>query len=336
MKLKPKKHLGFLVGIITVSLLTTIFLLPDSNQSQIFLESANNQFKVSFDITDSDHANLLKLFNNLNIPKSTEQGFSFELDSTSSAKLAYISPIKSKLSFAPRSISFNGNLSHEPFLSTFTSPTLNIPKNTNLAIFAPNLIDFVNAHYSYPLPITDWLKENVTQSSNQILIFYGESPNYALFIQNEQNDLSSLKNLKFDQALDIIYKEETQQDIIYHFFNIPSENDENPKNLSVFNFNNWLVLASSQETALFITDVQKSRSDSIIFPNDKNLKNINFMLYYNNPRDYQTSKNLLNMLLPNSDLTDTAQNSIAQALEKIENAILILKGNEFSGLIKVK
>src|SRR3989344_6872233 len=104
MKLIPKKFLGFCVITVVAIISLVFFLTKDANKSLITATSGENKFFINFDLKTKDQKNLSKILENLQIPQSTQEDLSFELDSTSSASFAYLTPLRVNPIISTRSI----------------------------------------------------------------------------------------------------------------------------------------------------------------------------------------------------------------------------------------
>ncbi|MBI2598655.1 hypothetical protein HYW40_00305, partial [Candidatus Curtissbacteria bacterium] len=100
---------------LTASLLIPLFIAlsifvftKNRFQSTFTIESGLNKFKLSFNLQKSDESKLSDILSELDLPQSVKQGIEFELDATSQAKLAYVSPLKAKMKLGTNYLNFSG------------------------------------------------------------------------------------------------------------------------------------------------------------------------------------------------------------------------------------
>src|SRR3989344_7010520 len=223
MKLIPKKFLGFWVIVVVAIISLVFFLTKDANKSLITIASGENKFFVNFDLKTKDQKNLSKILENLQIPQNSQEDLSFELDSTSSASLAHLIPIKVNPIISTKSISFSGTVSHSPFIKKLSPKRIKVPQDFNLAVFAPNVLDFVTTRNLYPENLVNWLKNNFSPTSGQYLIIFGKNAQFALIVEKTEIDLSSLKSIELSDQSETSYKEEVRADTIFYLMNRSEE-----------------------------------------------------------------------------------------------------------------
>src|SRR3990167_7355662 len=135
MKLTPKITLGLLTLIAIATL--TLVVISSKEQSHLLLTSQTNRFKLEPFIQKNDEDSFTFLLSRLDIPENFRQGIQFELDSTSSAKLEFVTPAKISLNLTKNSINFSGETTI-PLLSNQTEiKQIKFPASTNLAVFSP-------------------------------------------------------------------------------------------------------------------------------------------------------------------------------------------------------
>lgn len=327
MKSIPKKHLMFWVFTAAAIILTFFLLKKDLLKSSISITGNENKFFVNLNLKSSDQKNFEKLLANLEIPKNILDSFSFELDSTSSASLAYITPIKLNPKIKDKSISFSGQISRSPFSRELSAQKIKIPKDYTLATLAPNVLDFVLKRNSYPEHLAAWIETNFNKETGQYLIILRGGSDFVALSQNIDSDLEGLKNVYVEKNLEAQIKEETQNDTSMLLINLENGIDKGPKTIALFKLDDEIVLASSREAALRIIEAQKS-SNFVEFPKEKINQDSTFILRINSAGESQNSD------IASYFFKDTE--NISKSLDKISEINLALKGKEISGLIILK
>lgn len=335
MRLKPKKYLGLLVVLVFIAFLF-IIIGWGRNISSLVLYAKENKFVLEFNVLKKDEKSFSKVLENLSIPQSVASNVGFELDATSSAKLTYLTPIRADLGFSDQTLFFSGEMSRSPFFSGTAPETLKVPKSFNLAVFAPNVSQFIITRYSFPSEFVRWLEKNFNGESGQYLVIFGSNADFALLVKNDKVDLSSLKDIQFVKDLELRYKEEIEANINFHFLRLPEVQEGRELTAAFFYIDDWFVFSSSREAAFEFAKVYKTQGSSIDFPGGKTNGNVTFALLFNNSRDNPINQNFNKLLFTDTGFADSKAAGIAKTLEKVENLTFILKTFEFSGLINIK
>lgn len=326
MKLSPKVFFGLLAIPLTLAIIFFIFRSCCQKLSSLSISSEKNKFRVSFNIGEKDKDNFEKFLTNLEIPSEIGSGASFRLDATSSAMLTFFTPIKTDLQLSSKEISFSGKISHKPS-NNFRVENIKVPKSTRLAVFASNVIDFLNSRYSLPEEFLKWLSKNFPTDKGQYLIIFGENYDFAVLAKSDKVNFDDLKN--------ITYKEETDQDVTFHFLKLNKDPSQQQLTATIFNLNGYTILCSSLSCARTITSVLKSGEQSSTFPSVKEGQQLAFTMLYNNTAS-PINQNFKSLLFSDSDNLNNQQRKIIDTLEKIDKVSFTLKANNFSGLIKIK
>ncbi|KKR86769.1 MAG: hypothetical protein UU34_C0010G0012 [Candidatus Curtissbacteria bacterium GW2011_GWA1_41_11] len=332
MKLIPKKFLGFWVIVVVAIISLVFFLTKDANKSLITIASGENKFFVNFDLKTKDQKNLSKILENLQIPQNSQEDLSFELDSTSSASLAHLIPIKVNPIISTKSISFSGTVSHSPFIEKLSPKRIKVPQDFNLAVFAPNVLDFVTTRNLYPENLVNWLKNNFSPTSGQYLIIFGKNAQFALIVEKTEIDLSSLKSIELSDQSETSYKEEVRADTIFYLMNIISSEGKSEA-VTFFQQENWVVFASSREAAFKIADSLQSKN-STDFPSFNFDSDSNFLLFFTNKQGEQLSESFINLISRQN--SGIANPNLQKILREVEEINFALKATRFSGLISLK
>src|SRR3990167_10415621 len=91
-------RIKIILGIFFLIVLGGVFWV-NRPASQIILTAYNNKFNVNFQISSRDKTQAAALLGQANLPQNILEGVQFELDATSSARLAHITPVTIDLEF---------------------------------------------------------------------------------------------------------------------------------------------------------------------------------------------------------------------------------------------
>ncbi len=314
------------LGIILFFLLFLAVGAPFRSPTVVTLDILENRFKLNFEVAKNDQAPLSKALEQLGLPQSIKEGVEFELDATSSAKLAMLTPIKANLDFSSGKIKFNGSL-HTSFLKEIVMEEFKLPKSTNLAIFAPSFGEFLKVKFHLPPEFHKWLDENLKEEG-QYLVFLGERADFAIIFKSETADFEGLKNIRIEGE-EFPYKVESGEDIDFHLLKLREVQDQEPQTFTFFQIGNWVFMGSSYEASQKLIEAQRSPASQAFIFKAPTAKPISLFISFQNEKKDMISEEFQDFLLPQA-----AQ--LAQVAEKIENFEFILKGKDFSGLIEVE
>jgi len=314
----------FLIIIIFVAKFIDV---QDRNSGQITLTADQNKFKLNFNLTNQDLIKFSKVLNKLNLPQSVKDGIEFELDATSSAKLAFTTPIKTNFNILPEKITFQGQID-KSFVNDQAAESLKIPASTNLAVFGNNIAEFVMARLNLPDQLSTWFLKNLNFQNGQYFIVFGANSDFALVFKNPSTDIDGLKNIKDVKSNQFLYMEESIENIKLYLLKLPESLDEEDLTVAFFQEGDWTFFASSHEAAQELVKIQKSQRPSINFPL-KNNSLISLILLYRNSDQNPIGENFPALIFAgNGGLTKT--------IDQIEEFEFILKKDKFSGLINLK
>lgn len=321
-------------GILAIFLFLAIIIFvtkfissQDRNSSQIILTANQNKFKLNFNLTKQDLAKFSKVLDKLNLPQSVKDGIEFELDATSSAKLAFTTPIKTNFNILPEKITFQGQID-KSFVNDQAAESLKIPASTNLAVFGNNIAEFVRARLNLPDEFADWFSKNLISAQGQYFLVFGANSDFALVFKNPSIDIDGLKNIKDAKSNQSLYKEEPIDNIKLYLLKLPESLDEKDLTVAFFQEGDFVFFASSHEAAQELIKIQKSQSPSINFPPNDNSE-ISLILLYKNSDKNPIGENFPSLIFAgNGGLTKT--------IHQIEEFEFILKKDKFSGLINLK
>ena len=334
MKLKPHL-LGILVISITASI--TVFYIS----KQIFAKSTltiipkENKFTVNFNLAKQHKNDISKILEKLGISQSVLEGFNFQLDATSSAALAYISPIKATISPSDNTIYLDGNITRSLLPQNLPIENLREPKSSNLIVFAPNILDLILDKTSYSQNLKDWLKLNFEGYNGQYLFVFGSNADFALLAKSNHVDLTTLKNLEADKSGESPYKEEERNGINYHLLNISQAQSVNSQTLAIFSKDKWVIFASSPEAAYLVADSLGSNTEFISISDFKVSDTAALVIILRNSKDYPISQDLIDFFIDQASDSNNIQ-KFKNTQDYLEKVVIILKDANFSGLINIK
>ncbi len=333
MKLTPRIILGIAATALIIASIALAIVFTKKDQSYILLTSKENRFDLNFRVQKKDQENFQKILSSLEIPQDVQNGVNFQLDSTSSARLNFLAPIKASLNLKDKSVNLSGETSIPMFLYQSSINQVRLPKSTNLAIFAPSLENFVKARLNLPQNISSWLDKNFSQANGSYLAVYGPNPDYSLLIKKDQISFDDLRNLK-DSNGDAIYKEESSGDIKLHFLQTPSTNFQDQQTLTFFQLGTYQVMSSSPAAAKSLIDAQKSQ-DYYKFPQESNQKAA-LLAEFSNSNENTISDQAESFLLQSWERSISSKTKLASSIKRIKFASFALKEQSFSGLINLK
>ena len=301
--------------------------LQDRNSSQITLTANQNKFKLNFNLTNQDLTKFSKVLDKLNLPQSVKDGIEFELDATSSAKLAFTAPIKANLNILPEKIIFQGEVD-KSFLSDQEAESIKIPASTNLVVFGNNVAEFVRSRLNLPDQFSDWFSKNLISAQGQYFIVFGPNSDFALVFKNPSIDIDGLKNIKDIRSNQSLYKEESIDNIKLYLLKLSESLDEKDLTIVFFQEGDWTFFASSREAAQELIKIQKSQTPSINFP-QKRTTGVSLIIIFRNNGENSIGENFSNFIFQEG-------NNLAKSIDRIKNFEFILKKDKFSGLINLK
>jgi len=325
--LLKKTFLG-LFFVLIILVFFTSFARWQKQETSVTLNAFSGKFKVNFNIPQSDQEEFSKTLQKLQLPQSIEQGFEFELDATSSAALNFALPIEAKISFGPK-INFKGSL-HRSGINNLPVVNLKIPQNTNLAVFAPDFRDFISTRLNFPPEFANWLDKNLFAEKGQVLIIFGKDADFAIIAKANQVDFEGLKNIHMPDSQEPFYKKSQTEDLVdLHLVNLPADWRGSPLAATFSQIGQLLFFSSSPQAAEELIKVQKSQELSITFPSFPASDTVSLAILFRNSNQNSIGQ-------PFEKLIFGSRPDFAKAIEKISQAQLTLKENEFSGLIDLK
>ncbi len=311
-----------MVGILILAALAVFFVFPKPTikQSQAEIVTAENSFKINFNLESPDKENISQLFEKLQISQNVLKGVTFELDSTSSAKLAFANPISANIQSQQGKISFSGTAQTPPMQSQFTPPSnYKMPQSALFVLFAPNFLPQVQKLVGTPTQLANWIDQNLDSQNGQLLQLFPEGDFVLAFNSKKEPDFTSLAQLEFQDQIESPYIQQIESDVNIHIVKITKQEGETT--VTFFKIGDEIYIASSTDAAKQIIAVQKENAPSVDFP--KTDDKVSAVVFLKNPE--------------NKDINLTIFGSGAKKLEKylknLKEGQVILKGTKISGYV---
>ena len=335
-------NLKLILGSLLLLTLTVFLIIftnrPSIGQSFMSIVAQSNKFKVNFNIHQNDSKEFSEILESLSLPQSVAKGLEFEIDAASSARLTYLSPIQLKLNISSQSINFSGQTQSPLFLREFEDEDFKIPSSTKLAVFAPDVQGFLKARYSLPPELIDWLAKNFNSNRGQYLLIFGQNSDTAIIFRSKALDFESLKNIQIASLPEPFYKEELQENVNFHLIKLPQDTTGGKdQSLTIFQIGEFVFLTSSRQAAIEMVQFQKKSQGNPINFGSLSADGIRSLsILFRNPDESPLDANFLGLLFATSPSTLENGEAITKSLNHIKELQLVLKGDQFSGLINIK
>lgn len=308
--------------LIVILLLTSLLVfrqrLVVKNQNKAILSSEQNKFKLDFIVSNRDRDKFLHILEDLNLPQSVSRGVEFELDATSVAKLAFLTPIEADLEFGSRKIAFGGRI--EIPQKQFALAKVGMPESTTLAVFAKDLRGFIKKSFKIPKELDSWFGDNLS-SAGQYLIVFGEDGDFAVIAKAAGFNAGGLQDIEDVESGESIYKQESKEQTTFHLLKLEAQNEKTIKTSALFEKDGYIYFVSSYNA---VEELFKNQDQNFPWMESEAVLAIFFRSLENSP-------------LP-QDFWDMVFSGNHQdfRLDKIEKMTFILKDRQFSGLIDIK
>lgn len=312
---RTKKALGLVALFLIAFIAAFSYRGP---QSSAAIVSDQNKFHLSFQLQKGDELKLANILSRLNLSPSAKQGVGFELDATSSAKLAYVSPIKVALDIGAKYINFEGSLKRNLNGDDFQFESIGLPGLTSLAILSQKSGEFLAGLSAYP-EYKEWISQNVKSSNGIYLVVFGKSDDFAVIFKNSGFKIDQLKTIK-DARGEPVYKEQTMENTNYGLLNLSGTGPV----LAIVTKDGWNIIASSDSAAKEL-DPSPQKTGGQVFPNIGKKGMIVFALYYRNDGSN-----------PNVAKYISSGDKLSKILENITSLVFTLDKGSFFGSISVK
>lgn len=317
----PRNLPKILLAIAAITAFTFSAFFLRQKSSSVTLTARDNQFLLSFDLTKRDEQEIVQFLTKLGLPKETVPSFSFKIDATSSARLAFSLPIDADLKVDSKEISFTGK-HNSPQMSVSTFDPLNLPKDINLAIFSPQIPYLFKSNLNFPSEFANWFFAQIDESKPVVIAAFADDASWLLVFQwKTPPDFEELSNLN-KRDLEDSYKKEDSEERTTHLIKLKVGEEE--KILALYDEGNQAYLTSTKEVAKRVQDAHNAQDN--LFP--QSTQDVVFELLYKTPENAPFPKDLAALIadFPNAPTQ----------LKEIDQARFLLKPQSFSGLIKLK
>ncbi len=312
--LSKNRKLTFTFLVIIFFAFTVIYLA--SLQSTATVIPVGNKFRLSFQFQKRDEAKFSSVLEKLNLSQSVKQGVEFELDSTSSAELAYASPVKAKITFSKDALNFKGTLTRNQNPS-LAFENIKIPASASAALLESDFRGFLKKNLNPGENLAFWIDQNVTSNIGEYLIIFGQNNTYAVIFKNGNVNFTDLKNIKNEQG-ESVAKEETSDGI--DFILLKVEGLE--KTPTIMSQNGWNYFVSSAQGAKDLVSALQSDSQ-VEFPALPQKENLSMVINFVNK----------NSTLPPYFFLPEENSKL---LQRISSFKFVLEDSSFFGSFSVK
>ncbi len=313
---RTKKALGLVVLFLIAFILAFSYRGP---QSSATIAADQNKFHLSFQLQKGDELKLTNILSRLNLSPAVKQGVEFELDATSEAKLAYVSPVKIALDIGAKYVNFEGNLKKNLNGDDFQFESIKLPSLTGLAVLSQKSADFLAGLSASP-EYQDWISQNVKSDGGIYLVVFGKSDDFAVIFKNSNFKIDQLKAIR-DASGEPVYKEQIVENTNYGLLNLSGTGGPV---LAIVTKDGWNIIASSDSAAKEL-DPSPPKTGGQVFPMINKKGMVVFALYYRNDGNN-----------PNVAKYISSGNKLSKILESVASLVFTLDKGSFSGSISVK
>lgn len=298
----------------TLVLVTLLLIWQTQNKpaSQIIINQGQDKFKIEVNLEPKDRQRASLILEKLQLPQDVLKGSKFTLDATSSARLAFATPVEFDLDFNKESVLISGQ-SHIPLVeATLPSPTgFKIPSGAILTVFGSDFKRIITKDLDTENAFSEWVVENVNSNDGQFLML-NENAYFLSFRPRASLDFDKLQKFLDEEN----YKQETDSDITIHIVKIDQ------RTLAFFEHGQWAHVTTSLEDAKNMLAVQKGEAPYLNFP--KTDPEVSLAVYFK--KGESSIDNSLAQIV-------TGSQKLAKYLENIKEALIILSGEQISGYI---
>lgn len=295
----PKLALGLLIIIAFAAFLTISLIFKKSaSLSSFTLESKQNKLHLQFNLNKRDKENFAQFLEKLSLQANLEEGITFQMDATSSAMLAFSTPVTGPLNLQENKVTASGKLAHPISSDNQEGESFRFPKSLNFAIAGPNLISNAATYLDLPPQIKNTIEDN-SANSLQILALFDKDAHGIFIFKTGNFDVESFKDLP---PSTLTYKEETSDSTKFSLVN----------NFVLFEIGEWTVISTSRDAAKAILAQQKNPEDSIYFPPQNNAVTPTASLLFLNPRSNPAPENLLIKIFGTKEKIPTFLTNVAR------------------------
>lgn len=283
-----------------------LFRGQNTQSSQLTLTAQQNKFKIDFKVLKKDDANISKFLQKLQISKELLGGAQFELDSTSSAKLAFAAPVVINTKAEEDRLTLKGTTETPLLNSSLSSPSgTKLPPTTSVALYSKDLNPRILKNANIPKEVIDWMQQNFKSEPGQYLVIFNKNNDF--YISTKPQNTVNFANL---QKLSP-YKQEVENSINIHL-----------SNLAFFQIGEWVYTTNSLQNAKEIIAIQNGQAPHVNFPKTDNEVSLAIFLRGNT----EVEPGTLSMLVENGQ-------SLEKYLKNIKEALFVVSGKNISGYI---
>ncbi len=330
MQYRPKQILGTVLILLAVVIVIVSLknLKKTQDQSSIALNHTANRFRVSFIIQDTEKNDFRDFLKNLDIDENVaQQDLVFELDSTSSAKLAFQVPINAAIDVSGKKLGLNGNTAQKFTKNTIELLPIKIPKSAELAMFSYDLAPFAYSR----LPISDetqlLLTETLKPLPGNYFVSFNSGEDFAFYFRSDTK-LENIDTFPIDASAQSTTGAESANKVYQLKF--PAEGNEKLEVTPVlFENQNLKIFASSPKAAEIVLNTQ----ETFEYPQDNTNQDLDI---YFEPREEFDSQKFSQFITKGGIYNQAAADKFTQILSKIKSISFTLKGTAFSALINLK
>ena len=170
------------------------------------------------------------------------------------------------------------------------------------------------------------------------MFIFGKNSDTAIIFRSKALDFESLKNIQIASLPEPFYKEELQENVNFHLIKLPQDTTGGKdQSLTIFQIGEFVFLTSSRQAAIEMVQFQKkSQGNSINFGPLSADGTRSLSILFRNPDESPLDANFLGLLFATSPSTLENGEAITKSLNHIKELQLVLKGDQFSGLINIK
>lgn len=328
MKINPESALGAILILLITAGATFLFL--NNNQidqsSSLTLDSEQNKFRLALNLKEEDKQTFQEFVNNLVGLTYPSEDFVFTLDSTSSASLAFKTPIKADVEIEEKSIKLSGSLNSALSLLKPNFEQPKIPSASELVIVGEDLSSFFYDRLNLSENSKEQLEQLIEPEEGTYFTSFNSGKSFALFFKQDidlENITSS--DLKFEST-----QSASQENIKIYQAKLPSSKQDVLEVKPVlFKKESYKVIASSIETANLILE-----SDKFI-ENKEEFTTSNLAIYFKPGQAFDAEN--FSAFITNDGLNQiNFKENFEKSLENVNDFNFSLKGIHFSALINLK
>lgn len=307
--------------VLAAAVAVLVFQKAQKPASTLTLTAAENRFRVEFKIPENQRDLTAQVLEKLTIPQNILGGFEFELDSTSSAKLAFATPIKTLAFIKDRTITLTGKIKKGLPGQHKLNTNLKIPKNTQIGVATGDFNQIVD-RYLETDKLRQWFDAN-RETQGQYLIIFGKD-NFAIIIPKSGSlDFNALAEAATGPEEEV-YKQETVEvggnSISLHSIKLTQGQEH--QLLTLFELGEFLYLTSSGAAARDLINSQLGNAPFTNFA--PRLKTVSFFAFLTRVDRAE---------IPRVDVLFPSQ--FAKYLENVKKANLTVSGENFSGYLEL-